>query len=109
MSISRAPLVMVAIMAILFVGFAVFDVQGNAETEFTLRGIKGNKPTTSGEYSLAKYSEMKKEGGFITDLQRERKLSVTTDGTNTDTDTSHHHEGAAEYCRFLKSIGKSCP
>lgn len=49
MIIKFAKPTLAAVMVILLVGTAVVDAQGNAEAEFTLRGIKTNNPTTFGD------------------------------------------------------------
>ncbi|KAL5214424.1 hypothetical protein ABZP36_003576 [Zizania latifolia] len=108
MYIPRANLVVLAVVVAL-ISFTVLDVQGNMENEYSLQ--KGNKKANSFHESSIGNSgnKMKREIKFPANLRTERQLTVATDGINTDGYASHRHVGAEDYCRFLKSIGKSCP
>ncbi|KAG8064078.1 hypothetical protein GUJ93_ZPchr0004g38811 [Zizania palustris] len=76
------------------------DVQGNMENEYSLQKGINNHRQVKGETTTK----------IIANLRTERQLmTAATDGVNTDGYASHRHVGADDYCRFLKSIGKSCP
>ena len=98
-------MVALAIMAILLVGFAVADVQGEAEIDFTLRGIEG-KNHGFHDNSHAKSGGMKQGKNSITGLETQRKLGDKTDDGGRSTPRNFN---PTDYCKFPKSIGKSCP
>ncbi|KAJ1270184.1 hypothetical protein BS78_06G034900 [Paspalum vaginatum] len=94
MKILQGKIVAVAIMAILVVVSTTFVcVQANDKIDFTLQGIKGNKPKES------KSVNVKSDNNFLT----RKLLSAKTDGY-----VSHHQEKPSDYCEYLLSIHKSC-
>jgi hypothetical protein len=92
MNIPKRTLVLssIAVAILLIMSFSVPDVQASDKIHFTHRGIKGKIPNVDESF-------VSKAG--------HRKLS----STRIDGHVSHHQENVGEYCKFLKSIGKTCP
>ena len=89
MIIKSAKPVALSILVILLVGIVVDGVQGNADTEFTLRGIKINNPTTFG-------NSIPNSG----DKEEHKQLTTALGATTTYTD--HHILSREEYCKIFK-------
>ena len=107
MNISQRNLVALSslfVVILIIMNFKVTNVQGSDQVHFTHEGMKG-KNRKFVEIFVAKSGEVEKENNFIIGIKGHRKLS----STSTDGDVSHHRENVGEYCKFLKSIGKSCP
>ena len=89
MIIKSAKPVALSILAILLVGIVVDGVQGNADAEFTLRGIKTKNPTTFGD-------NIPNSG----DKEQHKQLTTALGATTTYTD--HHPLTREEYCKLVK-------
>jgi len=75
-------------MVILLVGIVVVGVQGNADAEFTLGGIKINDPATFGD-------NIPNSG----DKEQHKQLTTTLVAT---THTDNHILSREEYCKLFK-------
>ena len=88
MIIKSAKPVALSILVILLVGIVVDGVQGNADAEFTLRGIKTKNPTTFGDIPNSG------------DKEQHKQLTTALGATTTYTDS--HPLTREEYCKHFK-------